>query len=507
MRNSLKTLIGFCVLGVVLSVSNFNCSDSRQVNFSTTPVKENLASQAAAGGGDGFDGKPLPGDYVRTFPNYQCDKSEVGTQGLMKASHEATVISDNCHTTNYSFLYESQILEFNAYNLDYVGVGAATYERVGSAVKEELPIVDVWCQFSTESSGIDFVVKSTNDLTRSQAKIYLGQRPDLSGPWYRRFVSPLSVNRRENANTVSFEATGVSIEVQKSSRSDVLATGVASATIDGTTYSTSHLNCRVTSARPIEDMGTQVTQQSTLNFFTTDSQEQVCDQPGVLACENLEAKPVTTSPGTFPPNYKSNYLAFSQPNNAIVGSGNNLDGQKSLEWRFGPNMVGAGGGDFDFAFTSEAYVRFYMKFSSNFVFSNLETKLLAVSGSSWSVGFVLDPQKRPFLRIGTSTQTLPLLNSSFPLAVPDQWMCVEMRASAGLAELWVDGNKVISQSNLAFSDQFNRLNQWLRWECSSGNQDPSTGHCQNTSDPLNTHPQQSIYFDNFVVGRQRIGCY
>ena len=507
----------YLIVGLILAIliGAQNCSDSGQVAFSR-PSKS-LTSSAASGGVDGFDGKPLPGDYIRTYPNYICaSQPNLGIQGLLTVKDNLTVTSDNCNNNNYIFPFDSKLLEFNSYNLDYLGVGTATYERIGTTVAAENPIVDVWCQFNSDTTGFDIVVKSKNDLSNSQGKIYLGLRPDLSSPWTSRKVLPSDLLRSETADEIIFQSSGIFLEITKSADASILATGSARALVDGLEYNVNSLSCRTTNLKPIEDMGTQLTSLGSLNLLTTDAQESVCAQPGVFTCENFEnrsPKPAPASFSDYPAKFKLSGFNFQVTNGAaLVADGNMVDGTKAQEWTFATDMITAGLGDVLISPSKEVFSRFYIKFSTGFVFSTVQTNFVSMLGSNSTLLFGLNSNRTPSLGLTQGGSTDFFSSSAGPLANPDQWKCIEIHMNVGtpntgIVEMWIDGSRVISRVDLNFNETaINYFRADMGWTCNSGG-NTTSGFCQNSSDPLNHHPAQSIYLDNIVIANQRIGCF
>lgn len=496
-----------------------NCSVSERVSFSLDANKVSLAStvESQAGNGEGFLGKPI-GDYERTFPNYSCitstssDYTSIGHQGFLKANTDAVITSDNCELKNYIFQFTDSVIEFSGYNLDYLGVGTATYERVGSHANGELPAVEAWCQFKSDVKGLDIVIKSSHTLSNSQAKIYTGTRSNSASTWLPRFVLPFGVTRLETSTSLIFKSESLSLEIIKSSSSNLLSSGMAVVSIDGQRIN-QQLNCRVANLAPIEDMGTALTQLSAVNVFTTDNQEGICSHPAAIFCDNFEGRNAILNPLNLVPNYKNGGWALSSPNNAsVIDIGNSFDGTNAMEYIWGANQTGAGTAGFSVPNLRDVYVRYYIKFSQNFVLSSVSTSIMQVFGSSNGIIMYLDPLGVPRLSLSDSSGVVADISANSPLVNRDQWNCLEAHFTISSApakstiELWVNSQKIISRTDLDMSGTFNDIGHWTNWACSGSNSiNPS--FCDDSSNPSNQHPIQSAAFDNYIVSSQRIGCY
>jgi hypothetical protein len=514
-----KNLSVIFSLILIFLFSAQNCSDSGQVSFSS-PSKPNLDS-AASGGLDGFDGKPLPGDYLRTYPNYSCTnspKGDLGIQGFLNSKDSLNVTHDNCYDTNYTFLFDDKLVEFNSYNLDYLGIGTASYERVGSTLNDENPIVDVWCQSNSDTFGFDFIIKSDHLVKNSQSKIYFGSRPTRDSQWVSRTVAPSPVSRIETSNKITFQSASVFLEVNKSADSSILATGAGTANVDGVQYSLNNFSCRLANLKPIEEMGTSLTQPGSLTNLVLDSQESVCNQPGVLACENFENRtpaPYPADASNYPAKFKLGGFPFSNVNTASLINGNNIvDGTKAQSWFMDVDKNTTGSGGFSFGSRSEVFVRYYMKFSSNFVFSNNLVSTTHITGGNTLMSIAFNSNKNPgywITRSDNQSQNV-FFSSTETLQNPDQWHCVEMRVKSdtpttGIIEIWIDNVKVVARNDLDIHDPaLSDFGVYFNWNCNSGTV-AANGDCLDSSDPLNHHPAQTMYLDNMVAARQRIGCF
>ncbi len=503
-----KFLLPTIVLVAVATSAVFsNCSQDT-VGFSS--LGDSLTStpsvEASVGTGEGYLGKP--GEYVRTFPGYKCVNDAAGTMGALTFASMATITSDQCSPKNFQFDPTSPILDYAIYNPDYLGVGYAIYE-IKSVTQQELPVNEVWCRHETANDGMDIAIKVSNDLSQSQAKLYLGNK--INGLWQSKAVPLIAVSRSAATSNLLYIGNGLRLQVPKPSGPQMV-TGNLRAIVDNTTYNVD-LDCRVAMNNPIEDMGTGLTQQYTFNsLLPVNFQESLCANNSVLACENFEARTLVSDPANLPANYKNGGWAFQQPiNNSSVATGNSLDGTKSLEYFIPTNNTGAGTSGFNFGSQAEVYLRFYMKLSSNFVYSSIATNFVLIWGTSNSVSFGVDGLGTPQLVLaGGSQGGTSILSNAGAFTSKDQWKCIEMHIAAGSGntgamELWVDSAKVGSLTNLDIQGTFSDFSHYINWSCVGGTNNVPT--CDDSTNSLNLHPSQYIYFDNYIVAQQRIGCF
>lgn len=476
-----------------------NCTGSAPVIFGDSASKVEVNLESNQSGGEPFLGKPREGDYTRTLPDYQCGSS-ANVQGQLSVSSVINISKDNCRDVNFDFNLADKLLEYSEYNKDFLGVGTAMYEIVDSS-RQELPATELWCRQQNGPDGFDIVVKVSADLTAAQAKFYIGKLGSNLN------VAPFSVQRAQNGNAINYSSKSLQLNLTIPPDSSQFGSATALTKVDGIDYNL-NMNCRVANRAPIEEMGTGLTQMFVLNTFTTDSQEALCAHPGVLACENWESRPASSigSTPTFGGHYKLNFYALGPNNNAAVNDLPNsaVDGTKFIQFQYNQDTIGPTSADFDFALSSEVFARFYMKFSSNFVLSPVQTSFVSTNGFF----IYLDPNGLP--KMNNTTNATTVASTAGPLQNRDQWHCIELHGRVGTTdgemELWIDDIKHISMKNTATPTYFNFLKHWTRWSCIGGDDD-STGRCVDPNNPANRHPDQSIYFDNYIVAKQRIGCF
>lgn len=479
-----------CWLVLVVIVGFFNCTDQspRFIFQESTNVVASIRSEENVTGGS-YLGKPIEGEYVRTFAGFKCANQQ-SVQGNLNVSTNVHIFKDNCHDTSIDFGFADALLDFSSYNQAYLGVGTAIYE-LSAAQGNSLEVTEVWCKYKSSSISFDVVAKVNSSLSEAQAKVYLGI---ASGS---RVTAPIQVNRSQTGNSLVFTSQSISLQVQKSAASDQFSLGHATMLVDDIKYD-QDVTCRVADIAPIEEMGVGLTKLYPINSFVTDGQEALCAHPGVLSCDNMEDR----VSGVDLLRAKFANLGWQmQPGQVSLISPVAFDGVRSLEMPMAANSGGSGNIGFGFAATPELYTRFYIKWSANFQFSNTATGLMTFRPNNPSqVLFTFDSNR--FLSLNESS----ISPSTFQPNV-NQWYCIESHlktsSTAGardaVIELWVDNAKVFDARNLNVDGVFRDWGYFGNWFCADANSD---GICDTA-----THPAQSVFIDNLVAAKQRIGCF
>lgn len=474
---------------LVLVVGYFNCTGASPTFTSDlATVVSNIRSEENTTGG-AYLGKPIEGEYVRTFPGYSC-ANQPSEQGFLNVTTNAHIFKDSCQDTNINFAFTDAVLDFSAHNRDFLGVGTAIYELSATRTSNLLPITEVWCKFKGSNTSFDIVAKVNSSLSEAQAKIYLS----LNGA--NRATTPFQVMRSQSGNTLTFTSQSISLRVQKSGASDQFSSGHATMMVDNITFD-QDVSCRIADIAPAQEMGIGLSNFYALNSLITDSQEAMCAHAGVLSCDNMEdrvsgadlnrAKFANQGWGMTPGSYTISPMAF--------------DGSRSLEMPIATNGAGSGNLGFSFSATPELYVRFYVKWSANFLFSPNATGLMTLRPtSSTQILFTFDSSR--FLAFNDGLY----FRSNFQPNV-NQWYCMEAHlkssstngANDGVIELWANDAKVIDARNRNINGVLQDWGYFGTWYCGDTNSD---GVCDSE-----THPAQSVFLDNIVAASQRIGCF
>lgn len=274
-----------------------------------------------------------------------------------------------------------------------------------------------------------------------------------------------------------------------------------------------------------------------------DNQEPICDSPAVIFCDNFEARAVGS--GDFARHTYKNF-GWGNASSFVVTANSNgvFSGSRGFEVMYpaGAN-VGAGFMRGRFANASDQavsapdiYTRWYVKWSSNFVFSAISNKHLKsalLSGNDQHLMQRINDSDivtvpggitPPWYTAGggpNNADTYNLFQETNPITFQrNQWYCIEAHtkvnsASAvadGIIEIWVNGVQRMSYSSLnmertaasalrAYDSFFNDG----YWNCTNAQQDPGSNAC-NPANAESTHPLQYRWHDNFVASTQRIGC-
>jgi hypothetical protein len=240
---------------------------------------------------------------------------------------------------------------------------------------------------------------------------------------------------------------------------------------------------------------------------TVDGQEEICASSAVIICDNFENR----APGSGDLGraiYKNPGWGVSSGGGMSVSTSDKFDGSKSLEFRYPSGSwssnqdEGAGTGYMavDFGGRPEIFLRHYVKWGSNWVWSPVATKHIAMLTSAGA--------RAPWAWHGTSgsallhhiyepTQTMYDQNVGSAVAVrAGQWYCLELHLKmnspgSAVIESWVDNNLKWSDTRATFGSQGTTWNSIML-----------SGYWNAPG----SHPAMSRWFDNIVVSTQRIGC-
>ncbi len=157
---------------VFLLITHYqNCDNAgSSVGFDSTGLPP--VNHAAGGSGDGLDGKPRSGDWLRTFPNYVCPTSVSESQAKIKIDNTgAKLLIDNCTDPNFSFSTSDPAVSFEFYNPNFFTFSGGIFEIKESLAKPH--INESLCRFKDSSHGIDVVIQS-GLLPQLSAKVVAG---------------------------------------------------------------------------------------------------------------------------------------------------------------------------------------------------------------------------------------------------------------------------------------------------------------------------------------------
>ncbi len=495
MSNSFKKSFWLFAFLFFIALPFHNCTVDKNIRFtdaSLSKISDSLRSESNGSGG-AYLGKPIEGEYIRKFPSYLCQTSPVGEQGQLLVKNDIKIISDNCNMKDIQFNFTDAVVNFSDYNQDYLAVGSSIYELKKTSLKD-FPVTEVWCSTKQKDFNLDVVTKVDNLVKSAKAKIYLSINKKA------RQTELFEVDRSVEDKTLTYFSKSLTLKVDKPLSSNQLSSGHFETMVDDTFFS-GDLNCRVTSSAPIEDMGTALTTLSPLNSFITDQQESLCGHAGIIACDNLEDRTSAADLGRA----KSFNLGWQWEPGGYNISNVSFDGSKSFEAINAVNGSGTGSIGFPFPATSEIYVRYYAKWSANFVFSPQSTGLFSINGSNGSLTMtsVFDRNHKLNFNMGSGSYT-----SNFQPNT-NEWYCLEVHLKSassqtipdGVAEMWVNGNKIIESPPLALVDTMYVWAFYGNWYCADAD---NNSICDN---PADTHPKQSIFYDNIVIAKQRVGCF
>lgn len=494
MNTSCKKSFGLAAFLLLIAFPFHNCTVDKNIRFSDVSLNKVATSLRSESNGSGgaYLGKPVEGEYVRRFPSYICGNLPIGDQGQLLVKNDIKIYSDNCNKKDIQFNFTDSLVSFSDYNQDYLAVGSAIYE-LKSVTLKDFPVTEAWCSINQKDFSLDIVTKINNSKKLAKAKIYLSVNKKAT------MTEAFSIGRSEEEKSFVYSSDGLNLRVEKPFSSTQLASGYFETMVDNTFYS-GNLKCRVADISPIEE-NTSLTALYPLNSYTLDQQESVCAHPGILACDNLEDR---TSAADLA-RAKSFNLGWQWEPGGYNISAISFDGSKSFEAINAENGSGTGNIGFPFTAASEIYIRYYAKWSTNFVFSPNFTGLFAIEGSNRGLTMrsLFDGQGKLNLYMSSG-----VYSSNFRPNT-NEWYCLEAHiksaSSAGIsdgaAEIWVNGNKIVESPPHSLTDTMYVWGFYGNWLCTDAD---NNAICDN---PVEAHPKQSVFYDNIVIAKQRVGCF
>ena len=247
---------------------------------------------------------------------------------------------------------------------------------------------------------------------------------------------------------------------------------------------------------------------------TLSGQEAMCGNASVFACENFESRTLNSCLSQPPAISKGLIWNASAPTNCMVRVDNTNvhDGTKSLAMGYPPlvNLNGGGGFiDTSYAPHQTMYIRWWVKYSSNFVFANNGTnKQLTVQngvtnavhlGHSYS-----ETDRYPAVHIQDfgSDRLTQNVGTAYKI-VNNEWICFEYRitinssptSSDGIAEGWINDVLTLSYTGKRFFAAGPMVMNFT--EVTAAGFNGSGG---------GSTPAQTRWVDGIVMSTSRIGC-
>lgn len=226
-----------------------NCSNESDVNFNSFKKSSISSVTNHQGNGDSFDGKPQPGDYIRTFPNTNCVNNNVLVQSVLTAdANAATIDVDNCEPTDFPIDYNNPALSVKKYNPDFIAYQSGIFENSTSVVANEFN--ETFCRYQKDNLGIDVVIKNNKNTNRREGVIYLGHIVN-NNEIYAEKSPRLAVEMTQNNNQTSYTGiAAIELSVNDVSGNGIVYRGTLMTTVNEQTYQVS-LDCLRMHARPV----------------------------------------------------------------------------------------------------------------------------------------------------------------------------------------------------------------------------------------------------------------
>jgi hypothetical protein len=249
-----------------------------------------------------------------------------------------------------------------------------------------------------------------------------------------------------------------------------------------------------------------------------DGQEEICNTSAVFFCENWEARALGKN-DLGRALYKSPGWSWSSGAGGIINT-QAFDGTKSINLETPANSVSGFALDVGFTPRRTVYWRWYVKYSSNYVWSPVATKHneIFINGSL-STGLFNSVSNTGF---DTPVQTFAdktgcgsdcYFEQNIGQRIKfnrNQWYCVEVRmtmntgatANDGYIQGWIDNvqkweHPNVNLSAISSNQLFNGFFLASYWNCNEN---------ESCAQSVYQHPTINRYMDNLVGSTSRVGC-
>lgn len=218
----MRKLLAILLLLVVLTYQGCSGGLQNSVNFQSISKSMGMSG---GGNGEGYDGKPDPGDYYRVIPEYECGSQKendflAGQITVKDGKFQGEIINHNECKKVSSILPDAQI-EFSPYNKDFIGYREGLYVRAKS-LKDLLQNpwkYEAWCRWEkSPTEGLDVMVEVNSEDQTSRASVVTGTQ---EGSGLRRYnYGPVNVERTilPGVRTARYQGGGVDLNIDLSSR-------------------------------------------------------------------------------------------------------------------------------------------------------------------------------------------------------------------------------------------------------------------------------------------------
>lgn len=219
MRNT-----GFAALLAIFLLVFQNCGV--ETFFSSSNENKLTLTSGQQSGGGSYDGKPKPGDYVRTNSDNPCSP----IQALITVTDvDLTLTQDNCQALNYTTSLPNPQLDYQGYNENFFIFNKSIFKK--STLLPQL-VDEVFCRNFENDQGIDIVIQSLDGGSSKTASMYLGSF--ANGQWSRSLVNPFAVTSSDVGVQSTYQSANfqfdLAVDTQSSSGTFL---GRFSAIIDG----------------------------------------------------------------------------------------------------------------------------------------------------------------------------------------------------------------------------------------------------------------------------------
>lgn len=245
-KRKLRSFVDLFFVGLFFFIPVFynNCSPDL-ISFSQYNSKAPNSGVQTGGSGEGYLGKPDPGEYTRFNPDFNCKPAtKPFVQGEVTVTSDQLILkTDNCNITDFPMSVSDPQIDSRAYNKDYFGLYEAIF-RSNLLSLESLP--EYFCRNYNDDFGIDVVVEMDPQSQKNIAKIYFGENK-ADGSLVTEQSSWFDVSR---SGTTEFAANNFLINID-SAKSGPIFYNARLATLFNGRQINSDLSCRQMGPTPV----------------------------------------------------------------------------------------------------------------------------------------------------------------------------------------------------------------------------------------------------------------
>lgn len=169
----------------------------------------NMAGASGSGNGDGYEGKPEPGEYVRVVPGFACGPVKNVFAKLkvsMNGARHVTVDTNSCAEIEREVSLDS--IKSRTFSSSYLTMGEGVFERKSDTFDPQTRLesfLETICEVSAPAEAMSVIVREDVATAKSAASILLPSSNEDVG----------SVSRSLTSTSVVYATAGFSLVLSR----------------------------------------------------------------------------------------------------------------------------------------------------------------------------------------------------------------------------------------------------------------------------------------------------